>query len=132
MKKIIYEKKIFLKLLFSFLIVLLFFSCKKNKGIDISDVNSLELSPTVDWALVHEPYAAFRKEPSFESPVIAHARRGEIMQVLGKRYVTTGSGRNEHTAVWFYFEQGWLDESLVTLYDNKFKAQSVAESYETF
>lgn len=107
----------------------LFVSCGRTKMIDISDSNSLELSPSVDWALVHEPYAAFRKEPSFESPVVAHARRGEIMQVLGNRYVTTGSGKNEHTVVWYWFEQGWLDESLVTLYDNRFKAQAVAESY---
>ena len=107
----------------------LFVSCGRTKMIDISDSYSRELSPSVDWALVHEPYAAFRKEPSFESPVVAHARRGEIMQVLGNRYVTTGSGKNEHTVVWYWFEQGWLDESLVTLYDNRFKAQAVAESY---
>ena len=107
----------------------LFVSCGRTKMIDISDSNSRELSPSVDWALVHEPYAAFRKEPSFESPVVAHARRGEIMQVLGNRYVTTGAGKNEHTVVWYWFEQGWLDESLVTLYDNRFKAQAVAESY---
>ncbi len=107
----------------------LFVSCGRTKMIDISDSNSRELSPSVDWALVHEPYAAFRKEPSFESPVVAHARRGEIMQVLGNRHVTTGSGKNEHTGAWYWFEQGWLDESLVTLYDNRFKAQAVAESY---
>ncbi|MBQ2601262.1 MAG: hypothetical protein II584_02570 [Treponema sp.] len=104
-------------------------SCSRNRTIDISDSNSIELSPTVDWALVREPYAAFRKDPSFESPVASHARRGEIMRLLGKKYVTTGTGKNEHTTVWYSFEQGWLDESLVTLYDNKFKAQAVADSY---
>ena len=117
---------------FAILVVLAAFSlvsCGRTKMIDISDSNSRELSPSVDWALVHEPYAAFRKDPSFESPVVAHARRGEIMQVLGDRYVTQESGRSTHTVVWYSFELGWLDESLVTIYDNKFKAEGVAATY---
>lgn len=112
-----------------FVFCMLAVSCSRSKEIDIADANSLELHPGVHWALVHEPYAAFRKEPSFESPVIGNSRRGEVMQVLGSRYITTGTGRNEHTVVWYSFEQGWLDEGLVTIFGNKYKAVTAAKSF---
>lgn len=105
-------------------------SCTRNRVIDISATDSLELYPGVKWALIHEPYAAFRQEPSFESLVVDHARRGEIMQVLGSQYVTTVSGKNDHTVIWYNFDKGWLDESLLTIFDNKYKAQTVAKTYE--
>lgn len=122
------KKKFLCSALFCILIFSLF-SCKKNGTIVLDDSESLGLSPGIEWAMIQEPYAAFRKEPNFESPVSAHARRGEIMQVLGNRYVDTGSGKNAHIVVWYLFEQGWLDESLVKVYDNKLKAMSVAKQY---
>ena len=122
-------KRILTITILSLAVMLFLVSCNGNKQIDISPSNSIALSPGIKWALVHEPFAAFRKEPSFESPVVANARRGEIMQVLGDRYVTQESGRSTHTVVWYSFELGWLDESLVTIYDNKFKAEGVAATY---
>ena len=98
--------------------VILVSSCRKEKSINVANLESLSLTPGVEWAVVQEPYAAFRKGPS---------RRGEVLQVVGKSYVTTGSGRSKSVSMWYKFEEGWLDERSIILYDNRLKAQKASD-----
>ncbi len=120
------------KQLLFFCIAFLFFSCAKKHEIKFDYSEPLSLTPGVEWALITEPYAAFRKDCNYESAVASHGRKGDILQVLGKKSVVTKTlnerGREvDQTTVWYYFENGWLEEASVELYDNRFKALSAAK-----
>ena len=131
--------KYFLRFLFFLICSVLSFSClscSRRTAVDIHGSDSLALSPEVEWAVVSEPYVAFRNEAGYENHVVEHGRRGETMRILGKDFVRSeniiGEGKTQKTTVsyitWYKFEKGWLEESCVSVYDNKFKAEHAASS----
>ena len=101
-------------------------SCNKNREIKIENEDPLSLTPGLEWAVIKEPYAALREEASYESTVKSHARRGEILLIKGKKYISSGSGKQERITTWYYFDEGWLDETTLDIYDNKMKAEKEA------
>lgn len=95
--------------------------CKKHEETIVFDnTYPLALSPSVEWAVVKDPYAAFRKEPDWGADVVEHCRRGEILQVSGRSV----DSKNEK---WCSFEQGWLAESCLSIYSNRYKAERVSK-----
>ena len=108
-------------LLFSFLII----GCAKKDETEIILDNSepLALAPDVQWAVVSEPYAAFKESKDWSASVIGHCRKGDVLQVKGKSL----DSKNE---VWYYFEQGWLPSSSVLVYNNRLKAQKISNQSE--
>jgi len=112
-------------LLFFFISLILsmfcFSSCKKQKEevIVFDDSYPLALSPNVSWALVTDPYAAYKSEMGWNSATAGHCRRGEILQVLGKSV-------DKESKNWYRFEEGWLPESCLSIYSNRFKALNAA------
>lgn len=108
-------------LLFSFLII----GCaKKDETEIILDTSEpLALAPDVQWAVVSEPYAAFKESKDWSASVIGHCRKGDVLQVKGKSL----DSKNE---VWYYFEQGWLPSSSVLVYNNRLKAQKISNQSE--
>ena len=108
-------------LLFSFLII----GCAKKDETEIILDNSepLALAPDVQWAVVSEPYAAFKESKDWSASVIGHCRKGDVLQVKGKSL----DSKNE---VWYYFEQGWLHSSSVLVYSNRLRAQKYASQTE--
>lgn len=121
------KKFFYVSLILFFL--LSFASCQKRNSIEINS-SSLEIAPDLQWALIVVPYAAFRADSSFSSQVQGSARKGEIFVVKGKKSIREESNGDENSldrTVWYNFEQGWLDESLVRIYDTKLKAQNAAK-----
>ena len=108
-------------LLFSFLII----GCAKKDETEIILDNSepLALAPDVQWAVVSEPYAAFKESKDWSASVIGHCRKGDVLQVKGNSL----DSKNE---VWYYFEQGWLPSSSVLVYNNRLKAQKISNQSE--
>ena len=108
-------------LLFSFLII----GCAKKDETEIILDNSepLALAPDVQWAVVSEPYAAFKESKDWSASVIGQCRKGDVLQVKGKSL----DSKNE---VWYYFEQGWLPSSSVLVYNNRLKAQKISNQSE--
>lgn len=96
-------------------------SCNKDKEevIEFDESYPLALAPDVKWAVVSEPYSAYKKDADWSADIAGHCRRGEILQVLGKTEV---NGEN-----WYYFENGWLAETSISIYTNRFKAKAVSE-----
>lgn len=98
-------------------------SCTKTgREADLAPVDNLAFSS--EWAVISIPYAAFKKEPSSQAEVAAHARRSDLFEICGRRYVT----ENKETIQWYQFEDGWLPESSVNVYQNQLKAQTAAGS----
>ena len=113
------------KLIYIFIsIVLISFSVtsceKKEEVIVFDDTYPLALSPSVEWAVVREPYAAYKETVGWESSVTGHCRRGEILQVLGRSV-------DENNEKWCEFTEGWLPESCLNIYSNRLKAERVSE-----
>ena len=127
----------FVFLLLVFFTGLVFSGCKQKKSVSLKDVDSLSLSPNIQWAVVTSPYVAFRTEPGYDQLVAKHGRRGAILEVLGKQYIREEKIEDENArrpkkivtyATWYLFTDGWLEETDVSIYDNRLRAQSVASS----
>lgn len=109
-----------MKKVFALVILLLFVGCK-NKQINFDSSEPLALVPSVNWAVVTEPYVGFRNEMSWESSIAKHCRKGDVFLVKGKSFSDNGE-------VWYIFDDGWLHQSCVQVYSNKLKAELASEN----
>lgn len=115
-------KKLWLFVLVIFCIVFVS-SCNKKKEevIEFNESHPLSLAPDVEWALITDPYAAYRSDIEWNAAVTNHCRRGEILRVYAKSI-------DKEKTVWYKFEEGWLPETCLTIYSNRYKAQTAAEA----
>ncbi len=102
--------------------------CQKNKTIEFDPETKGALTPWVQWAVIIEPYAAFRSDCGFENEVTDEGRLGEILEVVGKSSVKNSASSPTGYTVWYKTSKGWIDENLVYIYDNKLKAQSASDN----
>lgn len=104
----------------------IFISCGKDKDeIDIHQDDILALNPSVQWAVVVEPYAAFRTEASWDAPTNDHSRLGDVLMIEGN-LILDSSNESQSKEIWYRFDKGWLSETSVDVYQNKYKAQSAS------
>lgn len=106
------------KALASLFLFLIFFltSCSKTKSINIELKNPESINPGIQWALINEPFVAFRSDSDFDSEVTSHGRLGDVEKVIGVF--------RKKERVWYRFSKGWLDEGSVIIYDTQLKALS--------
>ena len=102
---------------------LFLFSCTKNNELQIvlDSSNPLALAPDVSWAVIIEPYVVFKADKSWDSQGDGHCRLGDILQVQGK-------STDKNNEVWYLFKDGWISEDCVTVYNNRYKAQTLSKS----
>ena len=100
-----------------------FSSCKRktNESIVFDNTHPLALAPDVEWAVVTEPYAVFRDTDEWGSSTGGHCRKGEILQVKGKSVDAAKEN-------WYFFEGGWLPQNCVSIFSNRYKAQTVSNN----
>ena len=105
------------------LILISFTGCKKKAAEQIIFDNShpLALAPDVEWAVITEPYAVFKVEDEWNAATAGHCRKGEILMIKGKSV----DANNEN---WYYFDEGWLPQNCVSIFSNRYKAESVSKS----
>ena len=101
----------------------LFSSCQKKAAEPIVFDNShpLALAPDVEWAVVTEPYAVFKEKDEWGAASAGHCRKGEILQVKGKAVDAAKD-------TWYYFEGGWLPQSCLSIFSNRYKAETVSKN----
>lgn len=103
-------------------ITLLFFlsffslSCSKTKPISLELKNPDCMNPDIQWALINEPFVAYRSEGDFDSNITAHGRLGDVERIIGVL--------RTKDLVWYRFSKGWLDASSILVYDTELKAQT--------
>lgn len=99
----------------------IFASCskKQEETILFDESHPLSLAPDVEWALITDPYAAFRAQTDYNADITGHIRRGEILQVYAKSI-------DKQKVTWYKFEQGWLPQNCLAIYTNRYKAQTAA------
>ena len=105
-----------------FLILTGFSSCQKKTAEPIVFDNShpLALAPDVEWAVVTEPYAVFRESDEWGGATAGHCRKGEILLVKGKAVDAAKD-------TWYYFEGGWLPQSCLSIFSNRYKAETASK-----
>ena len=117
-------KNKFLPVLILILILISTFSgCNKKSAetIVFDDSHPLALAPDVEWAVVTEPYAVYKETNDWGAATTGHVRKGEILQILGKAV-------DSDMETWYYFEGGWLSQTSISVFSNRYKAESVSKN----
>ncbi|MCR5621597.1 MAG: hypothetical protein K6G18_07050 [Treponema sp.] len=114
-----------------FFLLLSFTSCHKKveQTIDFEIPGEAPLAylPGVEWAVITDPVAAFREDAGFENKVLQHARKGDILEVTGKKiYSVKDSDGRIRTVTWYGFDKGWLVEDTISIYENRMNAMSAS------
>lgn len=117
------KNRIIFSLSAALFIAAVFTGCaKKSEEVIVFDnTHPLALAPDVEWAVVTEPYAVFRETDDWGAGTSGHSRKGEILQVKGK---SVDSNKEN----WYYFEAGWLPQSCVSIFSNRYKAETVSKN----
>ena len=105
------------KYLFVCSLLLCTVGCSRNKEIALSNIHTVQI--TEQWAKVNVPYTAIYKEPSFSARVVSHARKGDVLKPIGNFIEKT----DEFSRIWYKFENGWLPEDVLLLYENWYQTQ---------
>ena len=90
----------------------------------MQELSPEDLSPRIEWALISDPYVACHKESSYESPVIASFRKGEIYEIKGNCTIIVDETKEK----WYALEEGWIPSSAVKVYSNKLKAEQAKKN----
>ena len=117
------NSKILLSSFLIFIFISLISGCNKKttENIVFDDSHPLALAPDVEWAVVTEPYAVFKESNDWGAVTTGHCRKGEILQVKGKAV----DSKMEN---WYFFEGGWLSQNSISVFSNRYKAESVSKN----
>ena len=117
------KNKLFVSAFLILIFAVMFVSCKKNgtEKIVFDNSHPLALAPDVEWAVVIEPYAVFKETDEWGAATAGHCRKGEILQVKGK-------SMDANKENWYYFDGGWLSQSSVSIFNNRYKAETVSNN----
>lgn len=108
--------------------VICFSSCTRNTGLDTVTLPvDSALTDADRFAVITETYISLKDSPGTQGIIINHARRGEIYEVLGTKFVS----KNTHSELWVQLTGGWLLRSSVDLYSNKEKALTAVAQLKT-
>ena len=117
------KNKFFVSVFLIFTISIAFSSCHKKTAetIVFDNTHPLALAPDVEWAVVTEPYAVFKEADEWGAATAGHCRKGEILQVKGKSVDADKEN-------WYYFDGGWLPQNCVSIFSNRYKAETVSNN----
>ena len=93
---------------------------KSSEVIVFDNSHPLALAPDVEWAVVTEPYAVFKETDEWGAATTGHCRKGEILQIKGKSVDAAKEN-------WYYFDDGWLPQSCVSIFSNRYKAETISK-----
>lgn len=101
-------------------------SCQRKNALDIvlDTSDPLALAPDIRWAVVVEPYAAFREEISWDAEASDYCKQGELFPILASALASEENGGE----TWYRFKEGWLPASVLAIYPNKYRALKAADS----
>ncbi|WP_191014594.1 hypothetical protein [Treponema zioleckii] len=93
-------------------------SClKQDDEIHFEQLNELEVFPTVQWAVVKDPYVAARKEGGYDSVVLSSLRKGDLVQIEGNCTVKVESpNKKDRIEEWYAVSGGWVPASSLVIY----------------
>lgn len=111
------------KIIFCLCCVLVLFatSCSKKSSSAIQLPDEFLYFSLKECALATEPYTSFYKEPSLNADIVAHARRGDVLVITGKKV-------DDAKNLWYQFDKGWIQAKSVQVYSNAQKATKASNA----
>jgi hypothetical protein len=86
------------------------------------------LSIRSTWAVVTSPFLRVREEPLAEAQVLAHIRRGAVLEILSR--TERKEQIEDATSYWYQVSyeglRGWVFGAFLEVVDSKLKAESLA------
>lgn len=98
----------------------------KDDSVFIDVSNTSNIATSSQWAVITEPYVAYRVRSLSTGDISAHGRVGDIIEVIGSDINISGKTRE----VWYQFENGWLPETSISMQSNKLKAEFVSSQMQ--
>jgi uncharacterized protein YgiM (DUF1202 family) len=104
-------------------------SCGRRPPVERIELPSTPvLSIRSTWAVVTSPFLRLRSEPLADAGVLAHVRRGSVLEVLSR---TDRREDLEQTSSYWYqvsYEglRGWVFGAFLEIVDSKARAESLA------
>jgi hypothetical protein len=104
-------------------------SCGRRPPVERIELPSTPvLSIRSTWAVVTSPFLRLRSEPLADAGVLAHVRRGSVLEVLSR---TDRREELEQTSSYWYqvsYEglRGWVFGAFLEIVDSKPRAESLA------
>ncbi len=95
-------------------------SCsRKSQLVDVALPELSRVSTEGRFALIVDPYVSLRDIPGSGGVTVAHARRGDVREITGRRILTQDAQRH----IWLDVGQGWVQSSSVEVYSNRARAE---------
>jgi uncharacterized lipoprotein YajG len=85
-------------------------------------------SPVVGYGVINVSYTHVVDQPSANAVSLGYLRQGSIVRIMERRSITDTLGIAES---WVFVDgnyRGWLQETVVNVYDNEAKAKTAGES----
>ena len=103
--------------------------CRKEQPVERVELPATPvLTLRSNWAVVRSPFLRVRQEPLPKSEILAHLRRGTVMEVVSK--TETRETIEGATDYWYQVNyeglRGWVFGSFVEVTDSKSKAENYA------
>jgi len=104
-------------------------ACRKEAPVERVDLPATPvLTLRSNWAVVRSPFLRIRQEPLPRSEILAHLRRGTIMEVISK--TETRETIDEATDYWYQVNyeglRGWVFGSFIEVTDSRSRAENYA------
>ncbi len=97
-----------------------------TERIDLPPTPVLSIRST--WAVVTSPFLRVRDEPLAKARVLAHIRRGAVLEVLSR--TERKEEQEEATSYWYQVSyeglRGWVFGAFLEIADSKARAESLA------
>jgi hypothetical protein len=104
----------------AFVVAVTLGSCsRKSQLADVALPELSRVSTEGRFALIMDPYVSLRDIPGSGGVTVAHARRGDVREITGRRIVTQDAQRH----IWLDVGQGWVQASSVEVYSNRARAE---------
>ncbi|MFO8064609.1 MAG: SH3 domain-containing protein [Spirochaetota bacterium] len=116
--------------IFILLVALVLFGCSGGEPVEQLELPTTQvLNVRAGWAVVEAPYSRILEQPEADSPIVGHARRGAVLEIVTK---TNYSERTDDgTDFWYQIRSqdfsGWVFGSAVSLYNTRERAANAAE-----
>ncbi|MBN1838269.1 MAG: SH3 domain-containing protein [Spirochaetales bacterium] len=103
--------------------------CRKEEPVERVDLPATPvLTLRSNWAVVRSPFLRVRQEPLPKSEILAHLRRGTVMEVVSK--TETRETIDDVTDYWYQVNyeglRGWVFGSFVEVTDSRTRAEDYA------
>ena len=110
-----------------------FLSCEKEQPVERIDLPPTPvLTLSTNWGVIRSPFLRLRDEPLQKAEIVAHLRRGSILEIISK--TEAKETIDEVSSYWYQVNygglRGWVFGAFLEVLDSKSEAERFARELE--